>query len=193
MSHELRTPMNAIMGMTDLALHRASDPKQRDQLSKAMNASRHLLEVINDILDISKIEADRLVLDKTVFRMGTLLDDLKMIIEPKATEKGVAFRIDVAPELSSQTLEGDPLRLRQILINLTGNAVKFTQAGWIALRVTALAASGEGQLFLFEVEDTGIGISSDVSSPHLNRRMVQRHAVMAVPVWAWSSASDWLF
>jgi CheY-like chemotaxis protein len=154
--------MNAIMGMTDLALHRASDPKQRDQLSKAMNASRHLLEVINDILDISKIEADRLVLDKTVFRMGTLLDDLKMIIEPKATEKGVAFRIDVAPELSSQTLEGDPLRLRQILINLTGNAVKFTQAGWIALRVTALAASGEGQLFLFEVEDTGIGISSDV-------------------------------
>ena len=162
MSHELRTPMNAIMGMTDLALHRASDPKQRDQLSKAMNASRHLLEVINDILDISKIEADRLVLDKTVFRMGTLLDELKMIIEPKATEKGVVFRIDVAPELSSQTLEGDPLRLRQILINLTGNAVKFTQAGWIALRVTALAASGEGQLFLFEVEDTGIGISSDV-------------------------------
>ena len=162
MSHELRTPMNAIMGMTDLALNRATDPKQRDQLGKAMNASRHLLEVINDILDISKIEADRLVLDKTVFQMDTLLNDLKLMIEPKAAEKGLAFQIDVAREISSLTLEGDSLRLRQILINLTGNAVKFTPAGRIAVRVTAIAASGEGQLFLFEVEDSGIGIPSDV-------------------------------
>ncbi len=160
MSHELRTPMNAIMGMTDLALRRATDERQRDQLTKVVIASNHLLAVINDILDISKIEADRLVLEKTVFRLGDVLDKLRTMVGERVSEKGLALGIDIPPQLAAQSLAGDPLRLGQILLNLTANAVKFTSAGSVDILVSAHDAPGNRLTVRFAVRDSGIGISA---------------------------------
>jgi signal transduction histidine kinase/ActR/RegA family two-component response regulator len=161
MSHELRTPMNAIMGMTALALRLAKDDKQRDQLLKAQQSSRHLLEVINDILDISKIEAERLTLERTTFKLGTVFESFNNMISMRAREKGLGFEIDLPAELSNQMLEGDPLRLSQVLLNLTANAIKFTQQGHISVRVRKVQELPHAITLRFEVIDTGIGITSD--------------------------------
>ncbi|MDP3638905.1 MAG: response regulator, partial [Azonexus sp.] len=161
MSHELRTPMNAIMGMTSMALRRAEDPTIRDQLGKIDKATQHLLAVINDVLDISKIEAERLTLEQSNFMLGEILEDLTSMIGHKATEKGLQLRIELAPTLTHLALRGDPLRLGQILLNLTGNALKFTEAGSITLRVRPIEESPLEVLLRFEVEDTGIGISAE--------------------------------
>jgi len=161
MSHELRTPMNAIMGMTSIALRRAEDPKLRDQLGKIDQASHHLLAVINDILDLSKIEADRLTLEQSDFRLDALLENLSSLIGQKARDKGLQLRIDLPPALARLTLHGDALRLGQILLNLTANAVKFTEAGSITLRVYPTEESPTEVLLRFEVEDTGIGITAE--------------------------------
>jgi signal transduction histidine kinase/ActR/RegA family two-component response regulator len=160
MSHELRTPMNAIMGMTGLALRRATDPKLRDQLGKIDQASQHLLDVINDILDISKIEAERLILEQADFRLDEVLESVMTLIAHNAEVKGLNTIIDVAPKISSLTLQGDPLRLRQVLLNLTGNAIKFTSTGTITVRVRVAAEESTNILVRFEVEDTGIGIAA---------------------------------
>jgi hypothetical protein len=135
MSHELRTPMNAIMGMTALALRRASDPKQADQLSKVTQASQHLLAVINDILDISKIEAERLNLEQIGYKLGDILENLVSLNAQKASEKGLKLAIEMAPALAALKLRGDPLRLGQILLNLVSNALKFTAEGSVTVRV----------------------------------------------------------
>ncbi|MEW5788713.1 MAG: response regulator [Pseudomonadota bacterium] len=158
MSHELRTPMNAIMGMTDLALRRSSDPKQIDQLSKAKTASAHLLHVINDILDISKIEAERLKLEHVDFRLGEILENIASLIGHKVNEKGLKLLIDLQPGLPSSRFNGDPMRLGQILLNLTGNALKFTETGAITLRCRCIEDDAEHMLLRWEVADTGIGI-----------------------------------
>ncbi len=161
MSHELRTPMNAIMGMTELALRRATDPKQEAQLSKVALASQHLLAVINDILDISKIEAGRLQLEIIPFKLGSVLENLGSMINQKAHDKGLALRTEIAPELAGLALQGDPLRIGQILLNLTGNALKFTEQGGITIRITLAEQSANDVLVHFEVQDTGIGIARD--------------------------------
>lgn len=162
MSHELRTPMNAIMGMTTLALRQTEDPRLADYLVKIDQSSRHLLNVINDILDISKIEAERLTLDLTPFKLGQILAHLTSMIGHKATEKGIGFHIDLPAGLSDLGLVGDPPRLRQILINLVGNALKFTDTGTVTVRVREeVAAPGQARL-RFEVADTGIGIDAEV-------------------------------
>jgi signal transduction histidine kinase len=160
MSHELRTPMNAIMGMTSLAQRRAVDPKLRDQLVKIDLASRHLLAVINDILDISKIEADRLTLEQIEFRLGASVENLLSLISHKAREKGLAVHVDMPNEIATLSLRGDPLRLGQILLNLVSNAIKFTPAGTISLRVRCLSDHPERVVMRFEVRDTGIGMSA---------------------------------
>ncbi len=160
MSHELRTPMNAIMGMTDLALRRASDVKQKEQLHKVIDASRHLLAVINDILDLSRIEADKLVLARSVFRLGSLLADTRSLVGHLAAEKGLSLRFDLPARLEQTTLRGDPGRLGQILLNLCSNAVKFTETGNISVRVLQVAATAEQLTLRFEVEDSGIGIAA---------------------------------
>lgn len=159
MSHELRTPMNAIMGMTDLALRRASDERQRDQLTKVVQASSHLLGVINDILDISKIEADRLLLENTAFRLGTVFDNLRPLVEGQAADKGLQFAIDLSPELADLSLAGDPLRLGQILLNLTANAIKFTAVGRVDVAVARLVDDANRVSLRFTIRDTGIGIA----------------------------------
>jgi signal transduction histidine kinase/ActR/RegA family two-component response regulator len=160
MSHELRTPMNGIMGLTGLALRHADDPKLRDQLGKIAQASLHLLNVINDILDISKIEAEHLTLEQVPFRFGTVLENLMGLTWQRVNDKGLKLHIDMAPELARQSWLGDPLRLGQILLNLAGNAIKFTEQGSITVRARLVEESATDVLLRFEVQDTGIGIST---------------------------------
>jgi PAS domain S-box-containing protein len=161
MSHELRTPMNAIMGMTNLALRHAEDSKLRDQLEKIDTASKHLLHVINDILDISKIEAERLTLEHTCFRLGEPIENLVSMIGHKATEKGLKLFIDMVPGLPSLGVIGDPMRLGQILLNLASNAVKFTKQGSVTLRCRAIEDNPDDLVLRWEIADTGIGISAE--------------------------------
>jgi signal transduction histidine kinase/CheY-like chemotaxis protein len=161
MSHELRTPMNGIMGMTDMALRHAEDPKLRDQLGKIAQSSRHLLNIINDILDISKIEADRLTLEQLPFMFGSVLENLMSLVWQRVNDKGLKLHIDVTPEIARQSWLGDPLRLGQILLNLIGNAIKYTEHGAITLRIRLVEDSASGVLLRFEVQDSGIGISSE--------------------------------
>jgi signal transduction histidine kinase len=161
MSHELRTPMQAIMGMTAIAARRTADPRLLDPLNKAGQAAEKLLALINDILDISRIESERLTLDSAYFDLGTVRDNVLRLLGSKASEKALDLEFPPAPELASLTLVGDPLRLGQILLNLAGNAIKFTDAGRVAIRVRALEQHESDILLRWEVEDSGIGISPD--------------------------------
>jgi signal transduction histidine kinase/CheY-like chemotaxis protein len=160
MSHELRTPMNGIMGMADLAMRHASEPRLRDQLGKIIQASRHLLGVINDILDISKIEAQRLVLEQTNFKLGEVLENLRSLIGHRVAEKRLQLVFDLPPAIVGLSLRGDPLRLGQVLLNLAGNAIKFTDAGTITLRVQLAEDNTDDVLLRLDVADTGIGIAA---------------------------------
>ena len=161
MSHELRTPMNAIMGMTSLILRRVEDTALREQLGKIEQASRHLLDVINNILDISKIEAGHFALDCVDFSWRDLADRLTGLIAPRAVAKGIAFTIETPPEVEHLYLNGDPVRLMQILLNLAGNAVKFTAVGGVTLRVAIDRQSGRDVVLRSEVTDTGPGIDDE--------------------------------
>jgi PAS domain S-box-containing protein len=161
MSHELRTPMNAIMGMTDLVMRKITDPKQLDQLGKVKNASTHLLSVINDILDISKIEADHLALEEVQFKFGVLLENMASVLVQRIAEKGLKLITDLPPNIARLPLLGDPVRISQILLNFTSNAIKFTEQGVITVRIKKLSESPNDVLLRCEVEDTGIGISAE--------------------------------
>lgn len=161
MSHELRSPMNAIMGMTNIALRRAEDPKLKDQLSKIDNASRHLLAVINDVLDISKIEAERLTLEINTFILSEVLENLTNLLGHDADNKGLQLKTILPPKIACIPLRGDQMRLGQILLNLTANAIKFTEHGSITIRSHLVEENENEVLLRFEVEDTGIGISDE--------------------------------
>lgn len=160
MSHELRTPMNAIMGMTTLARNQATDPALIHRLTVIDSASHHLLAVINDVLDISRLEANRLTLECRDFSLGEILESIDEQLGHKAANKGLQLLIEVAPESRALPLYGDPLRLGQILFNLVDNAVKFTDLGMVSLRAR-LIERGPGCMQLnIEVQDSGIGIAS---------------------------------
>ena len=160
MSHELRTPMAAIMGMNGLALLRTQDPVLRDQLGKVEQASQHLLGLINDILDLSKIEADRMTLEATDFELGGLMQGLMQLTGQRAGDKGLALALDLPEALARQAFTADPLRLKQVLLNLVDNAIKFTTAGTVTVRVM-VAENQPGLMRLrFEVTDHGIGIDA---------------------------------
>lgn len=161
MSHELRTPMNGIMGMIDLAWRRSEDPVVRDRLVKAGQSSRHLLDLINDILDLSRIEADRMPLERTPFRLQEVIDNVAGVVTHRAEEKGLLLVFGKLPEEACHPLAGDPLRLSQVLINLLGNAVKFTAAGQVSLEVAVVSATSAAVCLRFAVRDTGIGIRDE--------------------------------
>ncbi len=161
MSHELHTPLNGIMGMTDIAMRHMTDPKQIERLAKVKTASSQLLYVINQILDISCIEAERLTLEAEDFKLSTVLENLESLISFKAEVKHLQLVIEPAPEFAALALRGYPLRLGQILLNLTSNAVKFTEQGTVTLRARIIAETDTEVQFRFEVEDTGIGISPE--------------------------------
>ncbi|MGB4063989.1 MAG: ATP-binding protein [Azonexus sp.] len=161
MSHELRTPMNAILGMTGLALRKAADPKLQNQLGKIELAANHLLSVINDILDISKIEAEHMHLEHIDFRIGEVLANLRSLIGQRAADKGLHLEIDSPPEIAGLLLNGDPFRLGQILLNLSANAVKFTSQGGIVVRIQLLPSSEKAIALRLEVTDSGIGIAPE--------------------------------
>jgi two-component system, sensor histidine kinase and response regulator len=160
MSHEIRTPMNAIIGMTHLALQHVADPRGRDHLGRIQQSAHHLLGILNDILDVSKIEADKLDLEHIEFELQDVLENFVNLVGDRAAAKGLALVFDVAPEVPRR-LAGDPLRLGQVLVNYGNNAVKFTERGEIRVGIGLLERAGAEVLLRFAVRDTGIGIEPD--------------------------------
>ena len=157
MSHEVRTPLNGILGMTALALRTHLSMEQREYLTTVQTSAESLLEIVNDILDFSKIEARRLELERTEFDLREAVGDAAKLLALRAAEKKIELACHIVPEVPERVF-GDPGRLRQVLLNLMGNAVKFTAEGEVVLRVTVEAASADRVTLHFAVSDTGIGI-----------------------------------
>ena len=159
MTHELRTPMNAIMGLTELALGRASDAKQAEQLGKVQRASEQLLALITQMMDITGLQAKQLSLEQKSFKLTTVLESLSRLLAPDAQRKGLAWSADLQAECVDLALQGDAVRLGQVLLAMAGNAIKFTTRGSVAVLVTLMERTGSDVELCFEVRDTGVGIT----------------------------------
>ena len=160
MSHEIRTPLNAIIGMSHLAAHINTAPRVAHYIGRIQASSRHLLAIVNDILDLSKIEAGKLPIDISEFILENMLGHVAGLVLERSDTKGLELIIDIEAPLPRRLI-GDSIRISQILINFANNAVKFTDTGEVSLRVRALSADGSRIGLRFEIEDTGIGIAED--------------------------------
>ncbi len=160
-SHELRTPLSAIIGFIDLLLDtNPTENERKKYLEVVKRSGNQLLEIVNDILDLSKIEADKLEIKKQVFELRPLLNDIGALMELKATKKGLQFSIHYRNSSPSQ-IYSDPLRLRQILVNLVGNAIKFTTEGEVKILVESIPSQNHNDLIQFDIVDTGPGIDKN--------------------------------
>ena len=157
MSHEIRTPLNGVIGMTDLALETHLTSEQREYLETVKLSAESLLAVIDDILDFSKIEAEKIELEAADFDLREGLETLLKMLAPRADEKGLELLCEIAPDVP-RVLNGDFGRLRQVIVNLVGNAIKFTEQGEIALHARAVSPSGNDVVLQFSITDTGVGI-----------------------------------
>jgi signal transduction histidine kinase/CheY-like chemotaxis protein len=160
MSHELRTPMNGLLGMLDLTLDSTLTGEQRDQIETAQRCAYSLLGLLNDILDLSKIEAGKLVLEKIPFNLRGTIEDCVKAQASKAMQKKIALQFHCDLDSGTAVL-GDPLRIRQVVANLLSNAIKFTERGWVRVALRATRAPGNRLVVTFEVADTGTGIPAD--------------------------------
>jgi two-component system sensor histidine kinase RpfC len=159
-SHEMRTPLNAIVGMNDLLRDTPLNTEQAEMVKAMHEASRSMLKLIEDVLDISKIEAGKVNIEETDFDLHSLVNGTAGVLAPQAEIRGLQFRAHVMPEVA-HALRGDPYHLRQVLYNLIGNGIKFTQAGWVTLTVSSLGESEHAVRLRFAIEDTGIGIAAE--------------------------------
>ncbi len=162
MSHEIRTPMNAIVGLTHLLRRDIRDHEQVSRLRQIDTAAAHLMHIIDDILDLSKIEAGKLTLEQEDFHVVDIVEEIRTLVEDLARKKGLTVAVSLSGLESP--VRGDPTRLRQAMLNLAGNAVKFTDAGSISLRASVVEEDDAGMLVSFEVADTGIGIPPETLS-----------------------------
>ncbi len=174
MSHEIRTPLHAIAGFTEQLMQADLKPEEKENLVIVKKSSDHLLKLISNILDFSKLEAGKFELRTEKFMVRTFFDDISKLMQPLAVKKGIGFQLETAPDLP-ESLIADPLRLNQVMINLISNAIKFTAAGEVSVKVRSIPAGDETVQLQVLVQDTGIGIAEE-NLAAVFREFEQEHA-----------------